>query len=180
MDKKKIAKLSKYVLLAGMTILTVLFFGGIKFMIAGLNIIVWDGLVLGGWIFVKLCQWAGRENTTKRTLAVIAVTFVGLLASAMMVFGLAMRGGWLCYIEQTEPQTGRTFVVEYQDNLFNKGSAKLYERFGPFILSCDEEEYIGEFTHVRPEERQIYLSGDGKNIVVAFFFLEPVFVVPVE
>ena len=62
--------------------------------------------------------------------------------------------------------------------MFNKGSAKLYERFGPLLLACDVEEYEGEFLHARPEERQIYISEDGKKIVVAFFFLQPVFVVP--
>jgi hypothetical protein len=42
------------------------------------------------------------------------------------------------------------------------------------------EEYKGEFLHARPEERQIYISEDGKKIVVAYFFLRPVFSVPLE
>ena len=60
-------------------------------------------------------------------------------------------------------------MVEYHGNMFNKGSAKLYERFGPLLLACDVEEYEGEFLHARPEERQIYISEDGKKNVVAFF-----------
>lgn len=173
MDEKKSLKISWYILLASMSVLTILFFFDIKFMVAGLNIIAWDMLTGGIWIFVKLCKWAGRENTEKRTLAVIALTLVGLL----VVFGLFIDGG---YIEGTEPQTHRTFVVEYHGNVFNKGLAKLYERFGPLLLACDVEEYKGEFLHARPEERQIYISEDGKKIVVAYFFLRPVFSVPLE
>lgn len=173
MDEKKSLKISWYILLASMSVLTILFFFDIKFMVAGLNIIAWDMLVGGIWIFVKLCKWAGRKNTGKRTLAVIALTFVGLLVA----FNLFLDGG---YIEGTEPQTRRTFVVEYHGNMFNKGSAKLYERFGPLLLACDVEEYKGEFLHARPEERQIYISEDGEKIVVAYFFLRPVFSVPLE
>lgn len=173
MDKKKILKITLYILLASMSVLTVLFFFDIKFMVAGLNIIAWDMLAGGIWIFVKLCKWAGRENTEKRTLAVIALMLVGLFA----MFSLLIDGG---YIEGTEPHTRRTFVVEYHGNMFNKGSAKLYERFGPLLLACDVEEYKGEFLHARPEERQIYISEDGKKIVVAYFFLRPVFSVPLE
>ena len=170
-NKEKSLKIAWYILLASMSVLTVLFFFDIKFMVTGLNIIAWDILAGGIWIFIKLCKWAGRENTGKRTLVVIALMLVGLFA----VFSLLIEGG---YIEGTEPQTRRTFVVEYHGNMFNKGSAKLYERFGPLLLACDVEEYEGEFLHARPEERQIYISEDGKKIVVAFFFLQPVFVVP--
>lgn len=173
MDKKKFLKITLYILLASMSVLTVLFFFDIKFMVAGLNIIAWDMLAGGIWIFVKLCKWAGRENTEKRTLAVIALMLVGLFA----MFSLLIDGG---YIEGTEPHTRRTFVVEYHGNMFNKGSAKLYERFGPLLLACDVEEYKGEFLHARPEERQIYISEDGKKIVVAYFFLRPVFSVSLE
>ena len=55
--------------------------------------------------------------------------------------------------------------------MLNKGSAKLYERFGPLLLACDVEEYKGEFLHARPEERQIYISEEGEKFVVAYFFL---------
>ena len=154
---------SWYILLASMSVLTVLFFFDIKFMVAGLNIIAWDMLAGGIWIFVKLCKWAGRENTGKRTLAIIAITIAG----AFTVFSLAICGGLPGYIEGTEPQTRRTFVVEY-------------ERFGPLLLACDVEEYKGEFLHARPEERQIYISEEGEKFVVAYFFLRPVFSVPLE
>ena len=176
MDKKKFLKILWYILLASMSVLTVLFFFDIKFMVAGSNIIAWDILAGGIWIFVKLCKWAGRENTGKRTLAIIAITIAG----AFTVFSLAICGGLPGYIEGTEPQTRRTFVVEYCGNMLNKGSAKLYERFGPLLLACDVEEYKGEFLHARPEERQIYISEDGKKFVVAYFFLRPVFSVPLE
>lgn len=173
MNKDTVLRISQYSFLAIVGILTVLFFFDIKFMVIGINILAWDVLAAGIWMSVRLCKWAGRKNTEKRTLAVIALTLVGLLA----VFSLFIGGG---YIEGTEPQTRRTFVVEYQDNMFNKGSAKLYERFGPLLLACDVEEYEGEFLHARPDERQIYISEDGRSIVVAYFFLRPVFVVPLE
>ena len=73
MDEKKSLKISWYILLASMSVLTILFFFDIKFMVAGLNIIAWDMLAGGIWIFVKLCKWAGRENTGRRTLAVVAM-----------------------------------------------------------------------------------------------------------
>ena len=72
-----------------MSVLTVLFFFDIKFMVTGLNIIAWDILAGGIWIFIKLCKWAGRENTGKRTLVVIALMLVGLFA----VFSLLIDGG---------------------------------------------------------------------------------------
>ena len=128
MDKKKSLKISWYILLASMSVLTILFFFDIKFMVAGLNIIAWDMLVGGIWIFVKLCKWAGRENTGKRTLAVIAITLLGLFSATIMFFGLCIYGGIPCYIEQTEPQTHRTFVVEYSRNLMQIGRASCRER----------------------------------------------------
>ena len=179
MDEKKSLKISWYILLASMSVLTILFFFDIKFMVAGLNIIVWDMLAGGIWIFVKLCRWAGRENTGKRTLAVIAFTFVGLFASVIMFIGLCVYVG--DYVEQTEPQTHRTFVAEYtRDPLRGRGSVKLYERFGPLLLACDVEEYVGQFSLERPEDRRIYISEDGKSIVVAYFFLVPIFIIPLE
>ena len=89
MDEKKSLKISWYILLASMSVLTILFFFDIKFMVAGLNIIAWDILAGGIWIFIKLCKWAGRENTGKRTLVVIALMLVGLFA----VFSLLMKSG---------------------------------------------------------------------------------------
>ena len=179
-NKDKSLKIAWYILLASMSVLTVLFFFDIKFMVAGLNIIAWDILAGGIWIFIKLCKWAGRENTGKRTLAVIALMLVGLFAGAIMFMGLCIYGGISCYVEQTEPQTHRTFVVEYSHNLMQRGSAKLYERFGPLLLACDVDEFVGEFSLERPEDRQLYISEDGKRIVVAYFFLEPIFIVPLE
>ena len=110
-SKEKPLKIAWYILLASMSVLTILFFFDIKFMVAGLNIIAWDILAGGIWIFIKLCRWAGREYTGKRTLAVIALMLVGLFAGAIMFMGLCIYGGISCYVEQTEPQTHRTFVA---------------------------------------------------------------------
>lgn len=176
MDKKKFLKISRYILLTGMSIFTVLFFLDIKFVVLGLNILEWTMAIAAIWIFVRLCRWASRENTGKRMFVVIAIAIAGTFAA----FSLAICGGLPGYIEGTEPQTRRTFVVEYYDNMFHKGSAKLYERFGSLLLTCDVKEYEGEFLHVRPGERQIYISDDGKKIVVAYFFLKPIFSVPLE
>lgn len=179
MDKEKVSRIAPYAFLSAMGILTILFFLDIKFVV-GLNIIAWDMVAAAIWIFVKLCKWAGRENTGRRTLAVIAITLLGLFSATIMLFWLCICGRIPCYIEQTEPQTHRTFVVEYSRNLMQRGSAKLYERFGPLLLACDVEEFVGEFSVERPEDRQLYVSEDGKSIVVAYFFLRPIFVVPLE
>lgn len=69
-------------------------------------------------------------------------------------------------------------MVEYTRNMMCRGSAKLYERFGPLLFACDVDEYVGEISNV--DARWAYLSEDGEAIVVAFFFLEPIFVVPLE
>ena len=180
MNREKVLKLSWYIFLAVMSILTVLFFFDIKFMVIGINILMWDVLAAGIWMFVRLCKWAGRENTGRRTVAVIAITLAGLFAAVIMTFILAMRGGLLGYIERTEPQTHRTFVVEYTQNMMGDGRAKLYERVGPLLFACNEDEYIGEFSVGRPEDQKIYISEDGESIVVAYFFLMPIFIVPLE
>lgn len=50
-NKEKSLKIAWYILLASMSVLTVLFFFDIKFMVTGLNIIAWDILAGGIWIF---------------------------------------------------------------------------------------------------------------------------------
>ena len=180
MDKDKVLRISQYSFFAIAGILTVLFFFDIKFMVIGINILVWDVLAAGIWMFVHLCKWAGRKNTGRRTLAVIAITLLGLFSATIMFFGLCIYGGIPCYIEQTEPQTHRTFVVEYSRNLMHRGSAKLYERFGPLLFACDVDEFVGEFSLERPEDRQLYVSEDGKSIVVSYFFYVPIFIIPLE
>lgn len=174
MDKKKVLRIAPYAFLAAMGILTILFFLDIKFVV-GLNIIAWDMLAVAVWIFVRLYKWAGQENAKSRSFAVTAITLMGAMVLAIVIFGVLPQ-----YIEKIEPQTHRTFVVEYTSNMMNRGRAKLYERFGPMLLACDVDEYIGEFLLERSEDRQIYVSEDGKSIVVAYFFLRPVFVVPLE
>jgi len=178
MSKEKVLKLSWRILLAGMSILTVLFFLDIKFVVLGINILVLDMLTAGIWTFVRLCRWAGRENTGRRTVAVIAITLVGLFASFIMFIGLCVYVG--VYVEQAEPQTHRTFVAEYAQNMMGRGHVKLYERFGPLLLACDVDEFVGEFSLERPEDRRLYVSEDGKSIVVAYFFHVPIFIIPLE
>ena len=177
MNREQVLKISWYIFLAVMFILTVLFLFDVKFVIMGINIFVLDVLTAGIWMFVQLCKWAGHENTGRRAVAVIAITLAGLFVAVILTFSLAIRGGLLCYIEGTEPQTHRTFVVEYTRNLMRRGRAKLYERVGPFLFACDVDEYIGEFSIERPD---VYISKDGKYIVVAYFFLEPTFIIPLE
>ena len=46
MNREKALKISWYIFLAVMTILTVLFFFDIKFMVIGINILVWDVLAV--------------------------------------------------------------------------------------------------------------------------------------
>ena len=50
---------------------------------------------------------------------------MGLFAASVLLFGLGMYGGWYEYAEGTEPQTHRTFVVEYCRNMLQKGTAKI-------------------------------------------------------
>lgn len=175
MNREKVLEISWYIFLAVMSILTVLFFFDIKFMVIGINILVWDVLTAGIWIFVRLCKWAGRENTGRRTVAVIAITLLGLFVAVIMFVCLE-----ICYVEQTEPKTHRTFVVEYTQNMMHRGRAKLYERVGPLLFACDVEDFVGEFLLERPEDRRLYVSEDGKSIVVAYFFLQPTFIIPLE
>ena len=75
-SNERLLKKSWYLLLAAMSILTLLFIIGVRFVVMGINILVLDALTAGIWIFVRLCKWAGRENTEKMTIAVIAVTLV--------------------------------------------------------------------------------------------------------
>lgn len=180
MDKKKRRKISQYVLLAALSALTILYFFDVKFVVMGLNIIAWDVLAGGVWIFVKLCKWAKGKNTGKRTLLAAAITLAGFFAAPILLFGLIIVGRLPCYVQQTEPQTHRTFVAEYEQNMMLRGRVKLYERFGPFLFPCDVEEYVGEFSLERPEDWRIYVSEDGKSIVITYFFLQPVFIVPLE
>ena len=173
MGGKRRRKISGYVLLAAMAVFTILFFCDIKFVVAGLNIIVWDILAGGIWLLVRLGKWAGQGKSGRKALTAAAAVFWGL---GLLVIIFAGPG----YVEKTEPQTHRTFVAEYEQNMLGRGSVRLYERCGPLLLACDVEAYVGEFLLERPEDRQIYISDDGQKIVVAYFFLRPVFSVPLE
>lgn len=177
---KEIWKHPWFILLAVLCALTLLYFCDIKFMVMGLNILVWDALAAGIYFFVALWRWAKEKNTGKRTLAATAIILAVLFAAPVLLFCLAIVGRLPGYIQQTEPQTRRTFVAEYEKNLLGRGNVKLYERFGPFLLPCDVEEYIGDVSMERPEDRSIYISEDGKFIVISYFFLVPIFLIPLE
>lgn len=182
MSKEKGLKISWRVLLAGMFILTVLFFLDIKFVVLGINILVLDMLTAGIWAFVRLCRWAGRENTEKRTIAVIAIILMGLFAAPVLLFGLGMEGGWYEYAEGTEPQTHRTFVVEYRRNMLQKGTAKVYERFGPLLFPCDVPEYSGNLAldELDAEYASVYISEEQQAITVSLFIYGPRFHIPLK
>lgn len=102
MNKEKAMKTSWYIFLAAMAVLTILFFLDIKFVVLGLNILVLDMLTAGIWAFVRLCRWAGRENTGRRTAAVIAITLVGLFASFIIFIGLCVYVG--VYVNRRNPR----------------------------------------------------------------------------
>ena len=182
MSKEKVLKLSWRILLAGMSILTVLFFLDIKFVVLGINILVLDMLTAGIGTFIRLCRWAGRENTEKRTLAVLAVMLMGVFAAPVLLFGLGMYGGWPEYVEGTEPQTHRTFVVEYHRNMLQKGTAKVYERFGPLLFPCGVPEYSGNLTldELDAEYASVYISEEQQAITVSLFIYGPRFHIPLE
>ena len=182
MSKEKWLKISWRIFLAGMFILTVLFFLDIKFVALGINILVLDMLTAGIWVFVRLCMWAGRENTEKRTIAVIAIILMGLFAAPVLLFGLGMYGGWYEYAEGTEPQTHRTFVVEYRRNMLQKGTAKVYERFGPLLFPCDVPEYSGNLAldELDAEYASVYISEGQQAITVSLFIYGPRFHIPLK
>lgn len=182
MSKEKALKLSWRVLLTGLSIFTVLFCFDIKFVVAGINVFVLDVLIAGIWAFVRLCRWAGRENTGKRTLAVSAIMFVGLLAAPVLLFGLGMYGGWYEYAEGTEPQTRRTFVVEYRRNMLQKGTAKVYERFGPLLFPCGVPEYSGNLNldELDSEYAYVCINEEQQAITVALFIYGPRFHIPMK
>lgn len=182
MNKEKALKLSRRILLAGMSILTILFFLDIKFVVLGINILVLDMLTAGIWAFVRLCRWAGRENTERRTAAIIAITLAGLLAASVLLLGLGMYGGWYEYAEGTEPQTHCTFVVEYRRNMLQKGTAKVYERFGPLLFPCNVPEYHGElnFDELDSKYASVYISEEQQAITVSLFIYGPRFHIPLE
>ena len=54
-----------------------------KFVVLGINILVLDMLTAGIWVFVRLCRWAGRENTEKRTIVVVVMILMGLFAASV-------------------------------------------------------------------------------------------------
>lgn len=178
MSKEKALKLSWRVLLAGLSILTILFFLDIKFVVLGLNILVLDMLTAGIWAFVRLCRWAGRENTEKRTIAVITITLLSVFA----VLVLLIDGEWYGYAEGTEPQTHRTFVVEYHQNMLLNGTAKVYERFGPLLFPCGVPEYSGYLAldKLDSEYASVFINEEQQAITVSLFIYGPRFHIPLE
>lgn len=171
----KVLKIFYYILFAMMSVLTILFFFDIKFVMLGLNIIAWDMVAIAIYFLVKMGQLASRINAVLGGIVVIALM---LLEITVGIFLLAFLHP--SYTEKTEPQTHRTFVTEAHISMLNKGTVKLYERFGPFLLACNVDEYVGDITHLEEEYRSVHVSDDGKFIVVHYFFLKPEFYVPLE
>ena len=64
-NKEKSLKIAWYILLASMSVLTVLFFFDIKFMVAGSNIIAWDILAGGIWILLNCANGLGVKIREK-------------------------------------------------------------------------------------------------------------------
>ncbi len=182
MDKKRVLRISWYVLVGVLTLFTIVFFFDIKFVIMGINILVLDALIAGIWMFVRLCIWAVCENTGRRTIVVIAITLVGLFAVPVLLYGLIMNGGWYEYAEGTEPQTHRTFVVEYHRNMLQKGTATVYERFGPLLFPCDVPEYNGDLflDELDTEYARVYISEEENAIIISLFVYGPTFRVPLK
>lgn len=150
----------------------------IKFVMLDLNILRWDVVIPCVWFFARLHKWADYDTLFERMCAIVILGLLRLVFTAFPILLIMnLHGDLANYIERTEPQTQHTFVVEYKQNMLQRGYAKLYERFGPLIFPCDVEKYIGEFL---TDEPRIYLSEDGKEIIVAYFFLQPVFSVPLE
>ena len=120
MSREKVLKILWRVFLAGMSILTVLFFFDIKFVVLGINILVMDMLTAGIWAFARLCRWAGRENTAKRTIVVVVIILMGLFAAPVLLFGLGMYGGWTperVLIEQPVDDDHSAFLVDTKGQL---------------------------------------------------------------
>ncbi len=99
MDRDKTFRILRYSFFAITGILTLLFFLDIKFMVFGLNILEWDAIMAAVWIFVRSCRWACRENTGKRTLAVIAITLLGLFVTIVVYW--YRRSATLCRTDRT-------------------------------------------------------------------------------
>lgn len=171
----KVLKIFYYILFAMMSVLTILFFFDIKFVMLGLNIIAWDMVAIAIYFLVKMGQLASRINEVLGGIVVIALM---LLEITVGIFLFAFLHP--LYTEKTEPQTHRTFVTEEYRSMLQKGTVKLYERFGPFLLDCNVDEYVGDITHLEEEYRSVHVSDDGKFIVVHYFFLKPEFYVPLE
>ncbi len=120
MDKKKTFRIVLYALLAVMVILTVLFFFDIKFVV-GLNIIKWDIVLAVVWIFVKVCIWVNRKFDNGLFISIVS----GIMAFALFVYFVILSFPFTVfllfisglmpheYVEHTEPQTNRTFAVEF-------------------------------------------------------------------
>ena len=93
-----------------------------------------------------------------------------------------MYGGWYEYAEGTEPQTHRTFVVEYCRNMLQKGTAKVYERFGPLLFPCGVPEYSGNLAldELDAEYASVYISEEQQAITVSLFIYGPRFHIPLK
>ena len=126
------------------------------------------------WCAVKQGKSASAGIWHMIAAVVMKMALLLVLVGAY-VFGPVMAGSRQFYLEAAEPKTGRVFVAECFQNMMNRGSVQLYERHGPFIVPCDTEMFIGEFL---TDEPRIYLTDDGTEIYITFFFALPYFLVP--
>lgn len=116
---EKFWKTACWILLVSLPVWTVLFFCDIKFVMFGKNIIEWDILIGVGWVFCRLCRWAGRRHTRRRALVVAAFALAVVVVGTYEMFTLSLHAKLPGYREETEPQTHRTFVVEYYSSFQN-------------------------------------------------------------
>lgn len=109
------------------------------------------------------------------------IWLTGFLLVGLLVIGfnkiMSPRSAMQYFDEGTEPQTGRTFVVESHQYMLGKGNAKLYERKGIFIFPCDVESYSGD---ISGSGNSVYIDEERNEIVIAFFEYDPVFYVPLK
>ena len=168
-------------LVASGVILTLYIGWGIKLVIFGIPPTILCLLILFGcWISYPV--WYAvkhRKSASPRILLIVASVVVKLVLVLLLagVYFSPLTPSHQFYMEAAEPTTGRVFVAECVQNMMGRGGVQLYERYGPFIVPCETEEYSGQFS---PDEPRAYLTDDGTEIYISFFFMVPNFTVPVS
>lgn len=160
-------------------ILTIMrFVLGWQLMLVPIDSFAFFVIVLSLWASFALFRGYKRKAREKGKIkGIVQFLYAGGLLFIACLIILFLRFSVLLpsYRRATEPVTKRTFVVRDELNMFGRGRIKLYEQKGLFIVPCDVEEFYGEALW---DEKRIYISQDGERIVIAFYFLNPVFSVP--